>query len=319
MDDGYPEHPKVDKVGPLAAWLNVCAWAYAARNLTDGFVPLERAARLAAVPNARVLVKKLVEAGLWESAAAPCEKCVARRTAAGSAELDEGYLVHDYLDYNPSKAQVLKERVATAQRVADHRNARSNGVTPPDTNGGGNSVGTPSSTPVSNGVSTTAPLTSPSRTPVNPSPEYEKRAKALSSAGADAPAPGEVPKDPRADEIDAVYAHYRARVQPRSQLCPRKKIAARLKRFSAAQLIEGIDHFAADDWRMKHNVYNATWFFDSDGRSEQWLLLQAEAPPAAEPTAIPAPPPRSWVTCSRCGRKGYSEYTEPPYPIAAMN
>jgi len=87
LDDGYPEHPKVDQVGPLAAWLNVCAWAYCARNLTDGFIPNDRVPRLASVRQPLKLVDRLVEVDLWE-------------------RVDGGYQVHDYLDYNPSRAQV---------------------------------------------------------------------------------------------------------------------------------------------------------------------------------------------------------------------
>lgn len=141
MDDSYPEHPKVDHVGPLAAWLNVCAWAYCARNLTDGFVPAERVPRLADVPKPTQLVDRLVKAKLWEV-------------------VPGGYMVHDYLEYNPSREQVMAERAATARRVADYRarttgNSAGNGVTPPVTN----TVSNGGSTPVSNGVSTAAPLT----------------------------------------------------------------------------------------------------------------------------------------------------------------
>lgn len=140
LDDGYPEHPKVDRVGPLAAWLNVCAWAYCARNLTDGFVPEERVARLSAVPKPQQLAERLVEVNLWE------------RT-------NGGFLVHDYLAYNPSREQVLKERSDTAQRVAEHR-ARRNGVTPPDGNGASNDTSNARSNGVTNGAVTGAPLTS---------------------------------------------------------------------------------------------------------------------------------------------------------------
>lgn len=103
LDDGYPEHPKVDQVGPLAAWMNVCAWAYCARNLTDGFVPGAQVPRLANVKQPAQLAQKLVAARLWE--------CV-----------EGGFQVHDYLAYNPSRAQVLKERDKAAERA---RNARS--------------------------------------------------------------------------------------------------------------------------------------------------------------------------------------------------
>src|SRR5207244_1727143 len=75
------------------------------------------------------------------------------------------------------------------------------------------------------------------------------------------PSPGD-------DRVDAIYQHFKDRVQPKSRLCPRKKIAARLKRFSADELREGIDHFAEDWWWMEHNAnQGAAWFFESDGRS----------------------------------------------------
>ncbi len=91
-------------------------------------------------------------------------------------------------------------------------------------------------------------------------------------------APASEPPDdasPGDDRIDQVYQHFKARVQPRSRLCPRKKIAARLKRFSADELREGIDHFADDPWWMENNASRgAEWFFESDSRSEQFLLMR---------------------------------------------
>ncbi len=142
LDDGYPEHPKVDRVGYAAAWLNVCAWAYCARNLTDGFVPDERVDRLAAVPKPRQLVAKLVEANLWES-------------------VEGGFKVHDFLEYNPSREQVLKERATTTKRVNEWRNTHrthgvGNGVTPPISYG--------VTTPVGNGVGTPPPVPGPFKT-----------------------------------------------------------------------------------------------------------------------------------------------------------
>jgi hypothetical protein len=83
----------------------------------------------------------------------------------------------------------------------------------------------------------------------------------------DQPSPGD-------DRVDEVYAHFKARIQPRSRLNPRKKIAARLKRFSVAELKQGIDHFADDPWWMEHNAsQGAEWFFESDSRSEHFLLM----------------------------------------------
>jgi hypothetical protein len=113
LDDGFPDHPKVDAAGPLAAWLYVCGLAYCARFLTDGHIPADRVARLAAVAEPLALAARLVEVGLWE------------RTTGG-------YRVHDYAEYQPSAADVRRDRAATAARQAawrDRRNGASNGVT----------------------------------------------------------------------------------------------------------------------------------------------------------------------------------------------
>jgi len=93
LDDGFIDHPKMvglrlELVGLWARGLGYCG-----RHLTDGAIrravlpqltglSLSRAARLA---------DELVKAGLWEN--------------AGS-----DYLVHDYLDWNPSRREVLEER-----------------------------------------------------------------------------------------------------------------------------------------------------------------------------------------------------------------
>lgn len=237
LDDGYPEHPKVDRVGPLAAWLNVCAWAYCARNLTDGFVPEGRVDRLAKVTNAKKLAASLVDAKLWE-------------------RVDGGYLVHDFLAYNPSRETVLKERAATSKRVSEWRDKHgSNGVTTHVTNG--------VRTGVTNGVSTPPPVPIPSHPDIEP----ETTPKGVMSVS--------VETSPGDDRVDEVYEHFKARIQPGSRLNPRKKIAARLKRFSSDDLKAGIDHFADDWWWMEHNSdQGAAWFFESDAQSERFLLLK---------------------------------------------
>lgn len=92
------------------------------------------------------------------------------------------------------------------------------------------------------------------------------------------PYPGEM--SPGDDRVDAVYGHFKERIQTRSRLCPRKKIAARLRHFSADELCEGIDHFADDPWWMANNASRgAEWFFESDSRSEQFLLMTPRPAP----------------------------------------
>ena len=102
LDDTFPEHPKVLAAGPLAGWLHVCAIAYCNRNLTDGHVPGAVARRLADVPSPQRHIDALVDQGLW---------------------LEDGpdYLLHDYLEYQPSKAKVLEERERARKRMAASR------------------------------------------------------------------------------------------------------------------------------------------------------------------------------------------------------
>jgi hypothetical protein len=96
IDDGFTDHPKVVAAGPLASWLFVCGLTYSARLLTDGFIPTGQVRKLADVDGAMELAERLVTVGLWER----CEG---------------GFRIHDYLDYNPSKAQVLHTREVRAE------------------------------------------------------------------------------------------------------------------------------------------------------------------------------------------------------------
>jgi hypothetical protein len=124
IDDHFPDHPKVVQAGPLGIALHVAALCYCSRHLTDGFVPA------AVVPNllptaqnvtpevTRDISVTLLEVGMW-------------------TEVRNGFQIHDYLDYNPSREKVLRERAAASRRQQKRRNdgnAVSHGdVTPPVT------------------------------------------------------------------------------------------------------------------------------------------------------------------------------------------
>jgi hypothetical protein len=127
IDDGMPDHPKLARLGtlkPLAGWLHVCGICYAARYLTDGFIPTAQVAALTrfdhvgyetgGVPgmfsvgedaDPEKLAAALVEVGMWH------------RTRGG-------YLIHDFLDYNPSRAVTLAKRYSNAERVRKFRSQR---------------------------------------------------------------------------------------------------------------------------------------------------------------------------------------------------
>jgi hypothetical protein len=109
VDDGFLTHPKVFgiKAGPLALWLRAGLWC--AKELTDGVMSARAVKALEAKP---AHIQELVERGLWEP-------------------YGDGFRIHNFLKYQPSRAQVLKTRNETLQRVRKHRNAVTNAdVTP---------------------------------------------------------------------------------------------------------------------------------------------------------------------------------------------
>ena len=134
FDDQFPLHHKVAGLSDKTYRLASEAIFWCARNLTDGHISAQnlhqiRPALRSPASHASVLVSR----HLWHPAGEGCdsEKCPAPLG-------DDGWVVHDYWEYQPSKAQVMKERAATAKRQAKFREARnavSNGVTAPDRHG----------------------------------------------------------------------------------------------------------------------------------------------------------------------------------------
>lgn len=112
IDDAMPDSLKIAPLSDAAFRAYVTSICYCARSLTDGLVPTKKAKEFAG--KARV-VQELVPA-LWEP-------------------VDAGFMVHDYLSYNPTRATVLAERDKAKDRM---RAARSEDVRPNNdgTNGG---------------------------------------------------------------------------------------------------------------------------------------------------------------------------------------
>lgn len=167
IDDHAPSHPKQLQAGPMACWLWVCGLAYCAKHLTDGEIPtaalvtfnIHRPEREAA---------RLVAVGLWEAT-------------------ETGYRVHDYGEYQPSKAQVHARRERAAHRVAAWK-ARQG---PPEEQRNGNAVTNAVANGVANAV-TNALVTLPPSHPIVRTPPTPLR-------GAATPRPRQLRK--RAEEI----------------------------------------------------------------------------------------------------------------------
>lgn len=104
IDDRVRTHPKIAQAGPAAAWLWFCGICYCREHLTDGFIP--KAVVVSLAMNLTSPLKhaaRLVDVRLWE-------------------DVDGGYQVHDFLDWNPSRAEVEANREWGTQRKSLYRN-----------------------------------------------------------------------------------------------------------------------------------------------------------------------------------------------------
>jgi hypothetical protein len=94
LDDQFAEHTRIAPLSDKAFRLHVAAICLAARKLTDGHITYTDARVLQALTRARTRhIDELLGAGVW--------------TENGGA----GWVIRDYLDYNPS-AETVKERRA---------------------------------------------------------------------------------------------------------------------------------------------------------------------------------------------------------------
>ena len=112
FDDQFTIHRKVDGLTDAAFRLHVAAVFWSARNLTDGFVPGEDldlvCARLRAPAR---FAAECVKRGVWHDArsACPSEKC------PGPVDNHDGWVIHDYWDYQPTREKVLADRETKAK------------------------------------------------------------------------------------------------------------------------------------------------------------------------------------------------------------
>lgn len=95
IDDGFATHPKIAELSDRAFRAHVEALCYCAQHLTDGKVPGALARSLG-----KRSVDELTGGGLWE-------------------QNGVGYVIHGYLDYNPSREQVEDERRKARERRAN--------------------------------------------------------------------------------------------------------------------------------------------------------------------------------------------------------
>ncbi|MEV4041503.1 hypothetical protein [Streptomyces sp. NPDC049744] len=124
LEDRFPSHRKVALLSDRAFRLHVSAICWSAENLTDGRIGDRELPHVAHIRGIKATAKQLEEAGLWD-------------------RVDDGWLIHDYLDYNPSREQVVADRKKNAERQERFRKRKNGKPTPPSNgsrNGGSNGV-----------------------------------------------------------------------------------------------------------------------------------------------------------------------------------
>lgn len=112
LDDQFPEHPKVAQTGPLAMAMQVAALCYSNRKLTDGFIPRSIARTLLdfEVVEDDVIYTISVTSGMSGQDVEPVWVIGLLVDSGMWDEVPGGYQIHDYHDYQPSKAEILAER-----------------------------------------------------------------------------------------------------------------------------------------------------------------------------------------------------------------
>jgi len=102
LDDHFYSHPKVVATPLPAVGLFAIGLSYCGDQLTDGFIPRSVVVGIRGWTSA---ARMLIERNFWN-------------------EVPGGYQVHDYLDWNDSREQVLAKRKGAADRAASSRERR---------------------------------------------------------------------------------------------------------------------------------------------------------------------------------------------------
>ena len=100
VDDGIHSHPKFLDVSLAAVGLWTMCGAWCSAYLTDGQITRRQVQRLGGDDT---LAAELVDAGLWR-------------------ETGDGYVFHDWGDYQPTREDVEASRAAARERMRKRRN-----------------------------------------------------------------------------------------------------------------------------------------------------------------------------------------------------
>lgn len=104
LDDDFAYHPKIGAISDRALRVYIMSLCYASKFRTDGFISV---GALQFVLGTDEIAAELVAAGLWEPA-------------------DRGWVIHDYLDYNLSRAELEGQSRRRSEKASSAASARWN-------------------------------------------------------------------------------------------------------------------------------------------------------------------------------------------------
>lgn len=106
VDDKLPRNPKILAGDIETAWYYLCALTHCAEQLTDGYIADTAVPVIAPhITDPRDVADRCCELEMF-------------------SRVDGGYQVRDYLDFNPSREEVLAKRAADRERQARSRTSR---------------------------------------------------------------------------------------------------------------------------------------------------------------------------------------------------
>jgi hypothetical protein len=286
IDDHFHAHPKVAALEPdlmgEAVCLHALALSWCGDALTDGLIPKGQPARLRGRPVENVIAE-LLRVGLWERSG-------------------DGYQIHDYLDYNFSKAQVgaaSRARSAGGRRGAEARwgsgnDGLSHGLTDSLGHGSAHSLahGVPNGLTIASGCPEPVPVLR--KGPPLP-PQEEDTGADAHALGLTPPAPGvwlkefhaRCPSLPRVTKLEA----------PR-----RRRLLKLVKELGPDGIAAFFDRIEASDFLTGRLATDRNWRADFD-----WITKPANVTrilegihdnrrPAGKPVPNTFPPPEPPMT-----------------------
>lgn len=123
LDDRFPTNRKVALLSDAAFRLYVTAICWSTENLTDGVIRTKELRVVANVRAAGRRAQELVDAGLWE-------------------QTPDGWVIHDFAEYQPTAEQVREDRAAAAARQKRWRDKKK-GTPPGPPRGDASGTGAP--------------------------------------------------------------------------------------------------------------------------------------------------------------------------------